>query len=96
MSHKFALGKIVWTRGINELVAADIPFSMFVWESLKRHAACDWGDLSIEDKQENDFSLDKRLRLFSAYRRMTGKYGLLQRQIGQLRRYCSQRSIRKR
>lgn len=34
---------------------------------LYRHGTGDWGDLEEEDKQENDFSLTRRLRLFSAY-----------------------------
>ena len=66
---KFPLGRIVWTRGDNDRVAVDTPFSLFVWESLKRHANCDWGELSTEDKKENDFSLDKHLRLFSVYKK---------------------------
>ena len=69
---KFALGKTVWTRGVNDLVAVDSSFAKFVMDSLKRHANCDWGELSVEDKRENDFSLDKGLRLFSAYKR--GKF----------------------
>ena len=64
---KFPLGRIVWTRGVNNHVAVDTPFSMFVLDSLRRHANCDWGDLSTEDKRENDFSLDKELRLLSSY-----------------------------
>ena len=64
---KFLLGRIVWTRGINDRVAVDTPFAKFVMESLKRHSNCDWGELPDEDKRENDFSLDKQLRLFSAY-----------------------------
>ena len=63
----FPLGKIVWTRGVNDRVAVDTSFSLFIWESLKRHANCDWGELSAEDKKENDFSLDKQLRLLSSY-----------------------------
>jgi hypothetical protein len=69
---KFALGKTVWTRGVNDLVAVDSSFAKFVMDSLKRHANCDWGDLSDEDKRENDLSLEKGLRLFSAYKR--GKF----------------------
>jgi hypothetical protein len=69
---KFALGKTVWTRGVNDLVAVDSSFAKFVMDSLKRHANCDWGDLSDEDKRENDLSLDKGLRLFSAYKQ--GKF----------------------
>ena len=64
---KFKLGQIVMTRRVNDLVAEDEGFAKFVWDSLKRHAMGDWGDLSEEDKKENEFSLDKNLRLLSAY-----------------------------
>jgi len=63
----FPLGRIVWTRGVNDRVAVDTSFSLFVLESLKRHSIGDWGNLSAEDKRENDFSLDKHLRLLSSY-----------------------------
>ena len=66
---KFPLGKLVWTRGVNEKIGSDTPFAKFVVESLKRHAHGDWGDLSAEDKHENDLSLDKELRLLSSYQR---------------------------
>jgi hypothetical protein len=48
-------------------VAVDASFAKFVINSLKRHANCDWGDLSAEDKRENDLSLDNHLRLLSSY-----------------------------
>ena len=67
MKAKFALGQLVMTRGVNDRVAGDGKFAKFAIESLKRHASGDWGDLCEEDKLENEFSLDKRLRLFSAY-----------------------------
>ena len=66
---KFSLGKVVWTRGVNDRVAVDTLFAKFVMECLKRHANCDWGELSAEDKRENDFSVDKGLRLLSSYQR---------------------------
>ena len=66
---KFELGQLVMTRGVNDLVAEDEEFARFIWESLKRHAAGDWGDLSEEDKKENELSLDKYLRLLSAYKK---------------------------
>ena len=69
---KFSLGKIVWTRYINDCVAESTPFAKFVTDSLTRHSNGDWGDLSDEDKRENDLSLEKGLRLFSAYKR--GKF----------------------
>lgn len=66
---KFALGHMVLTRGVNDKVADDVQFSKFVIESLGRHARGDWGDLSQEDKKENEYALGKYLRLFSAYER---------------------------
>lgn len=64
---KFKMGQIVITRGVNELVATNVEFSKFVTESLGRHSRGDWGDLSEEDKRQNEYALDKYLRLFSAY-----------------------------
>jgi len=64
---KFPLGQIVMTRGVNDLVAENAEFSQFVVESFRRHASGDWGDLPPEDKRENEYALDKRLRLLSAY-----------------------------
>jgi len=66
---KFKLGQIVMTRGVNDLVAENEEFAKFVWNSLKRHATGDWGDLSEQDKKENEFSLDKHLRILSAYKK---------------------------
>jgi len=68
---KFDLGQVVMTSGVAEKVAGDSAFAKFVADSLKRHATGDWGELSEEDQRENDFSLDKRLRLFSAYETKT-------------------------
>jgi hypothetical protein len=64
---KFPLGKLVWTRSINERVADDVIFAKFVFESLKRHANCDWGAIDNEDKQRNNEPLETGERLFSAY-----------------------------
>ena len=64
---RFKLGQIYMTRGVNDLVVKDEKFAKFVWDSLKRHARGDWGDLCKEDKEENEFALDKYLRIFSAY-----------------------------
>jgi hypothetical protein len=36
-------------------------------EFLHRHQHGDWGEMCDEDKRENEFSVDKRLRIFSAY-----------------------------
>lgn len=62
MPVRFPLGQVVITRNaLHTLSAADVH------QALRRHAAGDWGDVCEEDRQENEFSLDKHLRLFSAY-----------------------------
>jgi len=64
---QFRLGRTVMTRGVNALVAENTAIAKFVVESLVRHATGDWGNLSAEDKAENDLSLKQGLRLLSAY-----------------------------
>ena len=64
---KFPLGQIVMTRGVSDMVAENTEFSRCAAQSLRRHASGDWGDLSGEDKRENEYALGKHLRLFSAY-----------------------------
>jgi hypothetical protein len=62
------MGRIVLTRDVYEWTAANGDFAQFVQSSLKRHARGDWGNLSREDKEENEFALrEGSLRLFSAY-----------------------------
>ncbi len=64
----FPLGTLVMTAGVNEKVAEDAKFAEFVTRSLARHTAGDWGDMSQEDKKENDLALKAgNLRVFSAY-----------------------------
>lgn len=70
---RFKLGQVVWTQAVNELIAKDEKFARFVSESLGRHALGDWGDLCEEDEKENEYSLGKYLRIFSAYDYSEGK-----------------------
>ncbi len=63
----FPLGQFAMTRGVNDLVAEDEAFAKFVTGSLTRHCRGDWGDLTDEDKQENELSLKAGYRLLSAY-----------------------------
>ena len=41
-------------------------------EFLTRHVNREWGDLSDEDRKENDYSLEQGFRLLSAYRTHAG------------------------
>jgi hypothetical protein len=65
---KFSPGVIVMTRGVDELITKDEAFAQFVSASLTRHLSGDWGDLSEQDRQENELSLTHNLRLLSAYK----------------------------
>ena len=60
----FPSGKIVATQGALRLLedANKAPL-----EFLSRHLRGDWGDLSPEDKAENELSLKQGLRLMSSY-----------------------------
>ncbi len=61
----FPLGQMVATPGALEALAQT---GQDAFEFIRRHQQGDWGDLCEDDKQENEFSVDKDLRIFSAYR----------------------------
>lgn len=61
---KFEIGQVVATPGA---LAALEENSQNPDTFLQRHVNGDWGDLCDEDKKENDFAVEKRLRIFSAY-----------------------------
>lgn len=63
----FNLGRLLMTRGVNDLVAENEAFAKLITESLARHRRGDWGDLDGEDKNENELSLKAGFRLLSAY-----------------------------
>jgi len=44
-----------------------------VYAALRRHESGDWGEVCKEDWQENEYSLDKHLRLLSVYRDRNGR-----------------------
>jgi hypothetical protein len=63
---RFSLGQVVATPGA---LAALAEAEQTPYEFLARHVAGDWGEeLPAEDAQENEFSLERGLRLVSAYR----------------------------
>ena len=64
---KFPLGQVVVTRGVIARIAEDSRFAKLVQNSLAKHRRGEWGDLSDEDKQENEPSLREGFRLLSAY-----------------------------
>ncbi|MDA8195107.1 MAG: hypothetical protein M0Z53_14110 [Thermaerobacter sp.] len=61
----FALGSIYCTPGILALTQRHpVPLGQL----LVRHATGDWGEIGVEDWQENDLALRAGLRLFSVYK----------------------------
>ena len=65
----FELGQTVATPGA---LAALQKAGQEPADFLRRHVACDWGDLSDEDQKENDYSLENGFRLLSSYRTNAG------------------------
>jgi len=69
----FNSGQILFTPGALELAEKGVNLLRY----LKRHLRGDWGDLGAEDKQENDYSLQRNLRIFSAYNTPKGKLWII-------------------
>ena len=65
----FELGQTVATPGALDALARAEENALAY---LVRHVTGDWGDLPEEDLQENQFSLENDLRIFSAYHLKTG------------------------
>jgi hypothetical protein len=66
---RFPLGQTCATpRALEALSDAGQDAAKF----LSRHQAGDWSEMSEEDKRENEFSVDKDLRIFSAYHLSNG------------------------
>ncbi len=63
-SPKFPLGQVVATPGAIDALAntGNSPE-----EFLDRHVRGDWGELSEQDRQENEVSLTEGFRILSAY-----------------------------
>ena len=63
----FPLGQIVATPGALEALSQPS-----ILNALRRHSEGDWGDLTEEDRKENELSLNEGFRLFSVYHSDTG------------------------
>ena len=65
----FPLGRITMTTNLQGQIQEANPEG---WEAelqglVRRHVSGDWGDLDDKDKRENQISLERGFRLFSAY-----------------------------
>jgi hypothetical protein len=66
---KFNLGQLVATPGA---LSALEESGQDAIEFVSRHASGDWGDLSEDDRNENEFSLAHGFRLLSSYKLRNG------------------------
>ena len=65
----FSLGRITMTTNLQGQLQETNPEG---WEEelkglMDRHVSGDWGDMDEEDKRENQNSLERGFRIFSAY-----------------------------
>jgi len=75
----FELGQIVATPGA---LAALKKAGQQPGEFLTRHVNREWGELSDEDRKENDYSLEHGFRLLSSYRTNAGDKVCIITQLG--------------
>lgn len=66
----FPLGQVVATPGA---LAALAKAGQGPQDFLTRHVSGEWGDLSEEDRRENQISLERGFRLLSSYRTNAGE-----------------------
>lgn len=64
---KFQMGHLVSTPNALERIP-----NPEILAALQRHMTGDWGDVDEHDREENEFSLMRALRLFSVYRSAQG------------------------
>ncbi len=69
----FEPGRMVATPGALVLFEEE----GYLEKYLIRHLSGDWGDLCSEDKAENEFSLNRDLRIFSAYNTLNGRLWII-------------------
>lgn len=70
---RFRIGRLALTGD----AIASVPVEEWII-GLSRHIRGDWGLFDEEDRQENEFSVDKHLRLLSAYETEDGvKYWII-------------------
>jgi hypothetical protein len=70
MQVRFQLGQLVATQGA---LSALEQAGQSTLDFIHRHLSGDWGDLCEDDKRENEFSVDKHLRIFSTYHTTKGE-----------------------
>jgi hypothetical protein len=69
----FDLGTVVCTIGVIELMEKGLD----VLPYIGKHVTGDWGTQSASDKRENDYSVNRNLRILSSYHTEFGKIWII-------------------
>lgn len=64
---KFNTGLLIATAEVSQWCEIKHKFSLFIEECLIKHTRGNWGDLTEEDKESNDFALTNNERILSSY-----------------------------
>lgn len=73
MNKKFETGSLYITATVKNKMDKNEDFLKEVYLSLSRYRNCDWGDLTAEDAELNNFAIDNNGRIFAAYNTNCGK-----------------------
>ena len=67
------IGQLLATRGVAELMETDSYFKREITNAFVRYTKQDWGSISEEDWEMNDFSWKNGERTLAAYETSHGK-----------------------
>lgn len=73
----FELGKQVMTKGIKFLIEEGRFSYEELFSLIERHVTGDWSEMDKADQKENQFSINKNLRIFSAYTMRSVKFWVI-------------------
>ena len=63
----FKLGKLAATRSVSDRMQRDLAFAAFVSKSIRRYKEGDWGDISNEDRTQNNHAVDHDEEILAVY-----------------------------
>lgn len=66
---RFSPGDVYITPGAHEALSESTELAQ---DFLFRHLSGDWGEVCEQDRAENEFSIERHLRILSAYRTKRG------------------------
>jgi hypothetical protein len=64
---RFEIGRLATSEKVMDKMEENRSFADFYWSSFGRHCLCDWGNVSLEEKEANAQAIKDKGRLFSSY-----------------------------